>query len=1243
MFEITSDDIALLNDEDLRALVGLLCESEARSRGFSASFVTWGGNQNATDGGLDVHVALPDSAMIDGFVPRPATGFQVKSADMPHAKILEEMRPDGVVRPVIRHLADRSGAYIIVSSAGSTSDTALQSRRDAMAEAIKDLPNPHVLTLDFYDRTRVATWVRDHTGLILWVRDRIGKTIKGWRSYGPWAYAPEGVSGEYLMDDKLRIRTDTEITEAGLQLLEGIKRIRDRLRRPGKVARLVGLSGVGKTRLVQALFDDRVGAQSLDPSLAAYTNIADGPDPQPTVVASDLIASRTRAILVIDNCQPDLHRRLSELCRLPKSPVSVITVEYDIREDQPEGTEVFELEPSSTDLIEKLVRRRFPQLSQVDSRTIAEFSGGNARIAIALSETIDRQETVAGMSDEDLFKRLFQQRHESSEPLLLAAQVLSLAYSFQGEDVSNDDQAELFRFGALIGKNAKEMFRSAAELRRRSLIQQRGVWRAILPQAIANRLAATALQNIPLPEIEDQLVNGAPGRLLKSFSRRLGYLNTSKDARLIVTKWLSPGGLLEDVPDLNDLGYAIFNNIAPVAPGDALLALERVLLEPKDGEVVAKCRRYVHLLRSLAYDPAFFERCIRLISRIAESQDIDKDANDASKAFASLFPIHFSGTHATIDQRLAVVKSLVRSDDPKKRTLGLMALRAMLQASHFGPGYNFEFGARSRDYGYWPRNINEVKQWFGQTLALAEALACSDEPSAPEVRTMVAEKFRGLWTIASIHDDLERVCRAISEKYFWTDGWVAVRQITFYDSKGFSPEKSARLASLEVLLRPRDLGQKVRSMVLSEDMIYVGLDSVDNGTSDVGKTMAQVQEMAHDLGKAVAVDQGTFTELLPELIGGRSQQLWIFGGGLAEGTKEPHAIWNQLVTHLAAAPTDKRNPHMFCGFLNALYATNPNLVNALLDNALENETLAPWYPVLQTSVGLDKKGVDRLMRSLELGKAWIGTYRSLVGGGVTHQISGRGFNNLLLRIAEKPGGLDIAIEILCMRLSFEEGRRQSSISEIIDIGCELMRQLGFAKKRDVGSEYRLGIIARYCLVGEKGAATVREICHNLKEAVSKSETYAFYQQELLQALLGAQPLAALEALCGDNAADLKLGVGILDEVGQLRRNAFDAIPEANLLSWCDRQPETRYPAVAAGITTFQPSSDTGSPQWTSTALKLLDKAPDRVEVLKKFIAQFSPTGWVGSHAAIVESNARLLMLIRLFQQAPISSIWACRA
>jgi len=215
MLEITPDDVALLNDADLRTLIGLLCESELRSRGLSAAAVTWSGDQNAADGGLDVRVALAEGETIEGFVPRPQTGFQVKKSPMPRAEILDEMRPKGVLRPIIRDLANRSGAYI-VASAESASEMALRNRRDAMREALNDLPNAKDLALDFYDRGRVASWVRDHAGMVLWVRSKIGRPLPGWRSYEAWSYAPDGIKGEYLLDDAVRIRTDTETTEPGL-------------------------------------------------------------------------------------------------------------------------------------------------------------------------------------------------------------------------------------------------------------------------------------------------------------------------------------------------------------------------------------------------------------------------------------------------------------------------------------------------------------------------------------------------------------------------------------------------------------------------------------------------------------------------------------------------------------------------------------------------------------------------------------------------------------------------------------------------------------------------------------------------------------------------------------------------------------------------------------------------------------------------------------------------------------------
>src|SRR4051812_1617961 len=100
-----------------------------------------------------------------------------------------------------------------------------------------------------------------------------------------------------------------------------------------------------------------------------------------------------------------------------------------------------------------------------------------------------------------------------------------------------------------------------------------------------------------------------------------------------------------------------------------------------------------------------------------------------------------------------------------------------------------------------------------------------------------------------------------------------------------------------------------------------------------------------------------------------------------------------------------------------------------------------------------------------------------------------------------------------MRISFAMGR--SSSSQIVDIGCELFSKLQF-REIHPNENYRLEILGRHCLLGEKGAATVRDICKKLRNAVSKSETPVYCLRELLQILITAQPFAAVVSLCDDD-------------------------------------------------------------------------------------------------------------------------------
>lgn len=407
IFEVTPSQIEALSDTDLRTLIGYLAEREVAAAGLPTSVVTYGGHQNAKDGGIDVRVAL-ERGEITGYVPCPATGFQAKAENFTPAEITKEMRPNGKLRESIRLLGENGGAYVIVSSKSSVSDTSLNNRKEAMLKAIQDEPTAKALVLDFYDSRRIATWVNQQPGLIPWVRQRVGQPISGWRPFQDWSSSPDTKDAEYMLDEGVRL-VGAHQNDEGLKAEEGIERLRSILAFPKGVVRLVGLSGVGKTRMIQALFDGRIGSSALDQHLAVYTDLSDNPDPVPAELVSRIDHLGQGCILIVDNCGADLHRSLTN--RLSEqSKISIITVEYDISDDAPENTNVFKLEPASSEVIERILKPRYPNLTAPEISTIAKFSEGNFRIALALANTSKDGGSLANLKDKDLFNILFRQK-----------------------------------------------------------------------------------------------------------------------------------------------------------------------------------------------------------------------------------------------------------------------------------------------------------------------------------------------------------------------------------------------------------------------------------------------------------------------------------------------------------------------------------------------------------------------------------------------------------------------------------------------------------------------------------------------------------------------------------------------------------------------------------------------------------------------------------------------------------------
>lgn len=935
-------------------------------------------------------------------------------------------------------------------------------------------------------------------------------------------------------------------------------------------------------------------------------------------MASDLIANRTRAILIVDNCPPDLHHRLSDLCGAHAGTVSVLTIEYDVREDQPEGTQVVTLETSSPELIEKLVRRRYLHISQVDARTISEASGGNARIAIALAETVERSDSIAGLSDNELFQRLFRQRHDPSDSLLLAAQACSLVYSFQGEALAAE--AELPRLASIAGQAATETYRHVSELLRRDLVQQRGVWRALLPHAIANRLAARALEDTPYDLINQQLVEGGTERLAQSFSRRLSFLHDHPKAVAIVQSWLAPNGLLGDVTALNEHGQAMFKNVAPVVPEAALAALERAgSFQPDVATMIG--RWYLSLLRSLAYDAPLFERSAQLLAQAATQSTDERAAKEAEDFFVSLFTIHLSGTHASIEQRLGVVERLLRSGEARKQALGLAALDKALEATHFSSGYRFEFGARSRDYGYRPQNHADATQWYGATLTLIERLALTEGVLKPELRNLLAQNFRGLWSSARMHDELESLCRRFATDGFWREGWVKCRQTKHFDQNRMTPEAASRLSVLEAVLKPTNLSEQVQAVVLGNRAGGLDLDDMEVD-GDLMGAIERMDATARELGTAVAADDVVFAGLLPDLLRGGTRAL-PFGRGLAAASPDFRATWERLVSGVEQIAPEQRDVRVLRGFLAELWELDEDLAQALLDSALDQPALVVFLPVLHSAVKLDERGVERLKRAMRAGLVPVWRYETLAFGGTTDLLAGDVLKDLLFLIADQSDGFDVALGILFMRLYSDRSAQREYAPELIEAGREMLPRVAF-RKDNRRRDHELEEVVKACLTGPNAALVAAGIAARLRDAVAAYETYAFENDGLLKALLEVQPAAVLDALFAGDEVDQRSGVRAFEHLCEHRANPADTISCEALVAWCEADPGRRYPLAASIITFARPPEESGLLVWSEQAKALFTGAPDPKSVLAVFIERFRPMSWSGSRAALMEANARLL-------------------
>lgn len=1241
IFSVSGEDIARLDDVQLRLLVAKLCAADLRKHNLPLSSLTAGGNQNAADGGLDVRVDIRSSFFSADFIPRAQAGIQVKVPDMPRGEILKEMKPNGELRPVIVELIKSCGAYIIVSSSGSVADSALKKRVAAMREALNDVENSEKLLTDFYDRDRLANWVNLFPGVALWMNEVLGKPLSGWAGYGNWSALNRSIDEEYITDDTSRLRDGREIGEGSLPVQVGIERIRDILSKNGGTVRLIGLSGLGKTRLAEALFDSRVGANSLDPAEAIYTDIGDNPVPSPHELINKLIKNDASAIVIVDNCTPQTHRRLVETCRQHGSKVRLLTIEYDVGEDDPEGTWVFRLEPASDEITEKLVQKRYPQISSVDIRRISEFSGGNARIALALAKTVGKGASVSDLTDRQLFARLFHQGNTENAELLNVAEVLSLVYSFDGEALDGED-AELPHLAGLCDQTSNLIFRHVHELRMRELVQKRGKWRAVLPHALANKMAKQALGYLHPDNLEKAFWVHAPVRLLKSFSRRLGYLHASEDVQRIVKTWLRETKYLSDIAELSEDKSDIFFNVAPVMPEETLRAFEKAeengqinkLIDP-DRENRAK---FAGILRSLAFDPELFDRSAKFLAKFVLAEKQNPDGNSTSSLFLELFRIYLSGTHAKVEQRIDLLSQWLVSGEQQWEELAISALDEMLETWHFSSFSKFEFGARPRDYGWQPAKQADVQHWYETVISKIVEIYGAEHRLRNQISSILANNFRGLWKNAGRDEQLENAVEVILAQGMWIEGWIKVKETIRFEAAEVSVNKRQRLLELEKKLRPSNLLDLSKAYALSRSHELYDLDEEIDKDPEDKHGLRATERKTKDLGLAVSQDAAVFSELLPDLVCGENGgRRWTFGQGLALGWQDdPYLLLASLCSALGNAPSEDRNYQVLRGVLSQLSKTSSESTEKFFDWVEKDGEHIELLPEMLVSTEIGESGSRRLLALARSGEIPAWRFGVLQLGRATRTIRPRNLRKIIHAILRLPDGESVAIEILQMTILGLTSDKEPIPLDLMSCAREVFSGFGFPKTGGSRIDYELARLIDGCGSGVEGQKAINDFCSQFIARLSDHLISAYDYRDVLRSIFKVQPIIAMSNFLEVTDETLFHRIQRFLRIS----GALEVVDIVDIVKWASSNPE-RFVAAASCINPFGDKDSEEGTKFSGTAMSVLDACPDKIAILRHYQRQFIPSTWSGDLSYVLERRKAAPMLLMEHSDTDVAT-WAKR-
>ncbi len=1254
-FEVESEDIVSLGPSAFPNLLRRLLSAEAREHNLPRDGIRVASNIHAPDGGEDGRISWRGGPERTPFLPSRLCQFQLKTGKISPAQAAKDVLVhEAKVKPMVRSVLEQGGNYIMFCGQ-RYNEQQVQARQraicDALAKAGLSIPDQ---LIGFREADQIAEWVNSHQPVALWVREEVGLgTPGGFTSWNHWMGRSEH-SMPWVEDPRL----------AGLT-----RALRSSVTEPGTVLRVIGLSGIGKSRLclegLKRVGEDAISGRSLrDYVMYAVRSEAGAEAIHPIV--EKLAVSGGRAIVVVDDCDARSHTILAGMVSRSESRLSLVTIDNETPSHIDADT--FKIDEAPATVVESIVDQAAARLQDVDRQRLARFSRGFPEIAIRIVRESDSRGHLTYPADDHLIDEFVCGRRPTEQALLLQSAQLLAAFG----PVRIDPPEECLKGIAKLGRHRSpnDLYTGIQRLVQRGVVKLRGELGTIQPRPIAVRLAERQWREWDKKKwdqvlsgdigTEDRKTGPAPhdpaptaaegdhGDLSVAAAGRLAELNATDVANDVAVHVCRENGQLDQPDEIVLPSRArVLSSLAEINADVVAAHIGRSLDRLGDlrqlGDDVH--RPLIRTLRTIAFRSSTFMVGARLMLRLATSGDASR-TSEASRPFVELFSPILGGTEADGDVRLRFLDQAADMADAAQMN---QIVEALVEGCRLG-GYSWTIGpeiqgSRKALAAWYPNSTQERRRYIAGCVNRLGRLAARDDDVGAKARSDLGMTISSLLRHGFAEPVEEAVGRVVRAGCYWSLALRQMKAVLEYNSDLIDNKTADRVRCLVDQLEPTSLAERVRVFVTEPPMPGMTETEATMISAQLDRHRAIVDALTYDL----LVDPPTLRELLPELSRGRQSMADELGESLAKSAPSPLEWLEPIVQAVLGTPASERNYDLLSGFVGGLPAELHDEAEAFKTRAVSSPDLAPAFPKICRRAGITEKDVTRAVNALDQGSMSPWDLHHWAFTWMLDRVSPVTVARLLDALIDHSApSFALAVTILS-RILLDEGNRtdrsRTHFFEFTDFRPQVLKVVqnaGRWSKADYRPEPNLAVsdftpnvvehhfqeIVMRMLDGGREDPDAQHTALALARALVDGDHDAWINSGFIKAspvltrLMSGFPEVSWQLIGKGIVADARFAsrmryvLGRPYSFGRDVRPPILDLPEETLFAWCDANPDGAPAFVARCVPILSAEGGDADDGFLHPVIsRLLDSFGERDDVQEALESNVRTYSWSGSLAS----------------------------